>query len=234
MRFFVGLLLIAGCGSVDSGSAKMDAPKQIDAPPGGCTVHDQVTSCGPTCAVCGAATDREVATCDGTACGMACANNNPRCSDNSCSRLAFDFELNKQGANVISPANMAANVRMHNGSMALAFDFTTNLANTQLEFTVPVCLTGAIDQHTKMLKAAVYFEGGNLTGEQYYIQGSVPTPTTGNYLNTQGAAHNVTVSYAQPLTQSAGSSSFNNITFRIGSYGGEFIGTVWVDDIKIE
>jgi hypothetical protein len=234
----VPLVLLVGCGSVDS-STKMDAPPMhsdgsIDSPPGSCTVHDQVTSCGATCAVCGAATDRETATCDGTACGMTCAGGNPRCSDNSCSRLAFDFELNLQGTTLVGPSGITPQRRTHNGSMALAFDFTTNLANTQLEFYVPVCLTGVIGQSTKMLKADVYFEGTAGSQDDYYVQGSVPTPTSGNFLYTQAAGHNVTINYAGAMSQSAGSSSFNNITFRIGSFGGQFIGTVWVDNIRIE
>src|SRR4051812_17868706 len=184
MRFLLGLVMVVGCGSVTQ--TQTDAPPardaRIDSPPGSCTVHDQASSCGPTCAMCTAPTDREMATCDGTACGTACAGGNPRCSDNSCSRLAFTFDTDTEGTTVVSPANMVAALRMHNGSMALAFDFTTNLATTQLEFHVPVCLTGTIGQSTKMLKAAVYFEGGTDAGDQYYIQGSIPAPTSGNYL----------------------------------------------------
>ncbi|HTL37948.1 MAG TPA: hypothetical protein VL326_32680 [Kofleriaceae bacterium] len=241
MTFFrtLGLVVLVGCGSVDS-STKMDAPTQqhgdgsTDSPAGSCTVHDQVTSCGATCEVCGAATDREMATCNGTACGMACAGGNPRCSDNSCSRLAFDFELNIQGTVLVSPSGMTVGRRMHNGSMALAFDFTTNLASTQLEFNVPVCVSGVIDESAKTLKAEVYFEGGTDAGDQYYIQGSVPTPTTGKFLATQSAQHNVTNNYSAPMSASNGSTSFNNITFRIGSFGAAFTGTVWVDNIKVE
>ncbi|HUS27162.1 MAG TPA: hypothetical protein VMZ53_01600 [Kofleriaceae bacterium] len=238
MRLLLALVAMAGCGSVNDMPTKMDAAPQgdghIDAV-NTCTVHDQLASCGAQCAVCSTpSSDRMVATCDGTACGTACVGGAPRCTDMSCSRILFNFESDTQGTVLVSPSGLAVNRRTHNGSMALAFDFTSNLANTQLEFHVPVCVTGTVNQSAKTLKADVYFEGGADAGEQYYIQGSVPTPTAGNYLGTQGAAHNVTVAYSSAMSASAGSAAFNDITFRIGSFGGAFTGTVWVDNIRIE
>jgi hypothetical protein len=172
------LLVCVGCGSVTTNEHK-DAAVADDTP-SVCTIHDTPMSCGASCVTCPAGAGREIATCDGTACGLGCVDSAPKCSDGTCSKLLWAFEDGTiDGITPRAPSGLVLAVRSHVASMALAID-VTNLS--EVSFTIPVCVTGNVDMATKTLSANVYFEGGTSTGPQFYIQASVPAPQSGAYL----------------------------------------------------
>jgi hypothetical protein len=244
-------MLIIGCGkvgteasidaSVDAhtsaaADASPDAAGAIDATPGidatTCTVHDTIQSCGPSCDVCTATGEREVATCNGVACGTACVGDAPRCSDNTCSRLLFDFDSNTlEGATPRAPQGLQLAVRNQAGNLALAID-VTNL--TEVSFQVPVCISGTVNLTPRTLTARVFFEGGNSTGAQYYVQASVPDPVTGAFLGSQSFASGSYMTFSAPLSMSQFSNTTTSVTFQAGTFGAQFSGTIWFDDIKIQ
>jgi hypothetical protein len=227
MRYLL-ILLVVACGSVKNES-NADAPAAIDGLV--CSIHDTVDSCGAACSQCRTTSDREMPTCNGTACGVTCRNT-ATCTDMSCSKIAFGFDVGIEGARVVAPTGQQVAARAFQGSQALAFDVPANLQ--QIEFYVPVCITGTINLSARMLKARVFLEGGVDPGDQYYIQGLVPTPGSLTFLTTISAAHNVLVNYAAPMSGSTSSNIVKDVGFRIGTYGAPFTGTVWVDDLKIE
>jgi hypothetical protein len=159
--------------------------------------------------------------------------NAPMCTS-GCSKLVWNFEAGSvDGIAPINPVGQQVVVRPFMGSNALALD-VTNLEMKQIEFTVPVCLSGTTSIQTRTLTARFFFEGGASAGNQYYVQASAPTPVNGNFLTTQDAASGTYLSYSAPLNMSASSSSAGMITFRVGSFGAAFSGTVWFDDITIQ
>lgn len=228
---WVGALALAACGHV------ADHPGEDAAPPGGdgasCPDPTSVNSCGAACAACPGGGEREVATCDGTACGLACFANAPRCNDDSCSRLGWDFTSNMlDGATPRAPQNLQLSVRNHGGNLALAID-VTNL--TEVSFRVPICLTGTIDIVSRNLTATVFFDDPNAAGgEQYYMQASVPDPKNGAFLKQDGVVANGPHAYVAPLSLSQFSNTATDVTFQAGTFGAAFTGTIWFDDIAIE
>lgn len=226
MRYLV--LLCIGCGSVKANDKHDASPGDT----GSCSDHASPMSCGPTCAVCQGAGGRQVATCDGTSCGLACADTAPRCSDNSCSKVSWTFEDGTlDGITPRQPNNLAIAVRSHLGSMALAMD-VVNL--TEVSFTMPICVTGNANFASKTLTAKVFYEGGTSTGQQFYVQASVPQPTTGDFLAQQGVAANVTETFTAAMSASAMSNATTTVVFQAGTLGQPFSGTIWFDDIAIQ
>ena len=227
----LGVLL--GCGSV-----KSDPGMQRDASPidgaGVCTIHDTVDSCGAMCTKCPAADDRQMPTCNGAMCGVACLNAAPRCTDNSCSRLAWTFDSNMlDGIAPREPNGLRISVRNHAGNLALAID-VDNLGNG-VSITLPICLTGNLQLQAKRLKATVYFDGGDPSNlEQYYLQGSVPAPMPGGILQLQGAPPRAYVAYSAAISDSQFANTASKVVITAGTFGAAFKGTVWLDDIKIE
>lgn len=212
-----------GCGSVP-------AEQVPDAST--CTVHDTIASCGASCEVCKATNDREQATCDGTSCGVACISG-LTCTNNTCARLVWDFSSNgPDGVTVVSPVGLTGAVRNHNGNLAYAIDVTSL---GEIMVTVPVCLGGDVQLQTKTLIATFTFDGGpdsNL--EEYYVQGSIPSPMSGAFVGTKGLRPRVAGAYAAPISMSSFANTAAQVTFQLGTYGAQFSGTIWVDDIKIE
>ncbi len=233
MRIGLIAVLLVACGEVENKS--VDAPKPIDAAidsPSSCTDMTSINSCGPTCAVCTTTGDREVATCNGAVCGIACDDGAPRCSDNSCSRVLFDFNsMTLEGASVHAPVGLVLAVRSFMGSPALAID-VTNLS--EVGFRVPVCLSGTLGLSTQTLTAKVYFQGTPTTGGQYYVQPSVPTPQTGAYLPTQTLDAGQMFTYSASMSASNMSATTTFVTLKAGTLGAAFSGTIWFDDIKIQ
>lgn len=218
-------------GALGCGSVKSDPGVMIDAPEV-CTIHNTIDSCGPSCAKCTAASDRETATCDGVACGATCKNAAPKCSDSSCSRLAWTFDSNMlDGITPRAPNGLALAVRNHAGNVALATD-VQHLS--EISFRVPVCLSGTLPLQTRTLTASIFLEGGTATGDQYYIQTSVPSPMTGAYLTTKAIPSGSNITYSAPISMSQFAMTATDITFQVGSLGADFSGTIWIDDIKVQ
>jgi hypothetical protein len=216
-------LALAGCGEV---------VKEQPGADGRACAGDTPQACGPSCVACEVSGDRAVPTCDGTACGFACKNDAPACSDNTCSRTLWTFESGMvDGITPRTPNGLALAVRNFNGAQALAID-TQNLA--ELSFRIPVCLSGVVDARQKTFSMQVFFQGGSAGSEQYYVQASVPSPQTGAYIGQTGVAGQVWTTYTAPLGASQFSGTCSDVTVQAGTYGGAFAGTIWFDDIKIE
>jgi len=236
---WVGVLALAACGHVADDPGGEDA-----APPGGdgsnnsCPDPTSVTSCGAACVACPGGGEREVPTCDGTQCGLGCFANAPRCNDDSCSRLGWDFTSNMlDGATPRAPAGLVLAVRNHNGNLALAIDVADLQATQEVSFVVPICVTGTIDIVSKNLTATIFFDDpslGTTGGEQFFFQASVPDPKNGAFLKQFGVAANASFQYVAPLSLSQFSNTATSVTFQAGTFGGPFHGTIWFDDIAIE
>jgi hypothetical protein len=135
----------------------------------------------------------------------------------------------------VTPANLPLSVRTFNGSPALAAD-TPQL--TEITFTIPICLSGSVDLHTKTLSMMVFFDGTPTTppGDppgQFFLQTAIPGPTTG-FLTSVSVASETWIAYSAPLSLSSFSASTTQITVQAGSYGGAFSGTIWFDNIMIQ
>jgi hypothetical protein len=240
---------LAGCGEVKDDSA--------GGKDGRACAGNTPQACGPGCVQCPMTGDRTVPTCDGTACGLACRDSAPKCSDNTCSRLLWTFEDGKlDGITPRSPNGLALAVRNFNGAQALAID-VQNLG--EISFRVPICLSGVVDVRPKTFSFQVFFQGGSSTGIQYYVQASVPAPQNGAYLanhpgvasgmwtwrvamligapvsaNHPGVASGMWTPFSSPLSMSQFSGTCSDVTIQAGSLGAQFSGTIWFDDFKIE
>jgi hypothetical protein len=232
---FISILIAAtlgltgGCGGVADSTPQQDAEVPAPDAPSTCTIHNTVQSCGATCAVC-PTNDRATASCNGTACGLTCNDTGPRCSDDSCSRLAFDFESNTlEDVRARSPSNLPLAVRNKDGTLALAIDLAS--LTPGIQFTVPVCLTGTVDVHTRTLKARVMFDGGEpSTIGQYYVQAGQGTKS----LAFKDFAPRMWLPYTAQMSVSQTSNAVTEIVFEAGTFGAAFAGTIWFDDITIE
>ena len=223
MRYFAltGAAL-AGCGDV-KGTPGTD---------GRACAGDTIQACGLACVPCEVSGDRTVPTCDGSACGFACKNSAPACSDSTCSRTQWTFESGMlDGITPRSPNGLALAVRNFNGAQALAIDITSL---TEVSFRVPVCLSGVVDMRPKRFSLQVFFQGGSGVGDQYYLQASVPSPQPNAYLSQIGVPGQMWVPYTAPFSASQFSGTCSDVTVQAGTLGGAFSGTIWFDDIKIE
>lgn len=231
LAWVIGLL---ACGNVKNAPGTSQDAALPDGP-AACTVHDTVDSCGAACTRCPAADDRQTPTCNGTACGVACLGGAPRCSDNSCSQLAWTFDANRiDGIAPRMPSGLVLAVRNHAGNLALAMDVTFGASLGEVSFRVPVCVSGNLQLQTRTLSATVFFEGGTDTGNQYYVQSSVPAPMAGAYLTTTAVPSGSYVNYTAPISMSQFANTATDVVFQAGTLGAPFTGTIWFDDIKIQ
>jgi hypothetical protein len=214
---------LAGCG-------------QVKDPPGSdgrTCAGDTIAACGAACVACPGSSGRTAPTCDGAACGTACKNTALKCSDNTCVQTQWTFEAGSvDGITPRLPDGLALAVRNFNGAQALAVDIT-NLF--EVSFRIPVCLSGVVDVRPRTFSMRVFFQGGTTGGIQYYVQASVPSPQQpGAILGQTGVAAQLWTPYVAPLGSSQFSGTCSEITIQAGSYGDQFSGTVWFDDIKLE
>ena len=108
-------MLLVGCGSVQT---TIDGGTDAAA----CTDPTSVDSCGVACEPCEAPSDRATATCDGVACGLACNNGAPTCSDSTCARNRWTFGSGTIEDITGMPNSLPLAVRDHAGNPALALD----------------------------------------------------------------------------------------------------------------
>jgi hypothetical protein len=215
------LAITTACGKVSDTPA--DGPETCD--------PTRVESCGAACTTCPATDERTVPTCDGTSCGTACVGGAPTCSDGSCSRLAFDFSSNTlDGLISRAPAGLVLAVRNHAGNLALAIDVTDL---TEVSFQIPVCLGGSVNFTDKAVSASVMFDGGTATGDQFYVTASVPEPGSGSSLDLASYPANLSKTYQSNLALSQFSNTTTSITFQAGTFGQQFTGTIWFDDLTL-
>jgi len=224
-------IFLVACGSVHGQEPTIDAADPIDAP--SCGSADQVDSCGATCEKCTATGARTMPACDGTACQVACIANAPKCNDNSCSKVVFDFEDGTtQG---LTMTGVTLSVAPHGGSMALAIP-TTSL-NPTIFLNVPVCLSGAIDLSKLTLSATIFYDDpGAATGLQYITQAWTPAKAAGmaNFIAFIQIEANKPEVFSAPISAATSSTNTPTIQFELGTFGAAFSGTVWFDDIKIQ
>jgi hypothetical protein len=189
-----------------------------------------MNSCGPSCQICTVSSDREVPTCDGMSCGTACRNGDPRCTDDKCSRLLWNFDSGSLDG-ITARESPGLTVRSFNGNMALGVDISQL---TEISFTLPICLSGTVDLRSKTFSFRVFFSGTDSGGPQYYMQSSVPAPQNGAYLDTINVASGVWTPYSSPLSKSSFSGTTTSITIQAGTLGAVFVGTIWFDDFKVQ
>lgn len=229
------ITLLVGCGNVQNDPDPDAPPSDGSASDMGSTCPGtEITACGASCATCTATSDREVPTCNGTACGTACVDNAPRCDDQTCSRVAWTFQSNMvDGVTGAQPAGLQVAVRNFNGALALAIDVAS--FSTEHWIRIPVCISGVVDMSALTLSMKVYFQGGAAsTQDQYYVAPAVPTPQTNAYLALDGMRPQLWETYSAPMSGSMFSNTTSEITIRFGTFGAAFSGTVWFDDIKLE
>src|SRR6266498_1253404 len=155
-----------------------------------------------------------------------CGNGDPTCTDNTCSRLLWNFDSGSLDG--IAPrAAPGLTVRSFNGNMALGVDISQL---SEISFTLPICLSGTVDLHLKTFSFRVFFSGTDSGGPQYYVQSSVPTPQTSAYLDQIAVASGIWTMYSSPFGKSSFSASTTSITIQAGTYGASFVGTIWFDD----
>ena len=65
---------------------------------------------------------------------------------------------------------------------------------------------------------------------QFFLDAADPDLTTG-YLGLESVPQGVWLTYAAPLGTAASDTA--QATIRVGSFGAQFSGTVWIDDITI-
>jgi hypothetical protein len=224
---------LLACGSVRSDPGQQLDASTIDDAAMSCTIHNTIDSCGPQCAKCAAADDRQMPICNGTTCDIACNNAAPKCTATACSRLGWSFDSNLLGGiTPRAPNGLQLAVRNHAGNIALAID-VTNLV--EVSFTIPICLAGSVQLQTRTLTASVYFDGDSTNDtKQYYVQGSIPSPMNGAYLTTIPMPSLSYESYSAPLSMSQFSNTATTLVFQAGTLGQHFSGTIWFDDIKIQ
>jgi hypothetical protein len=239
-------VFLAACGSVQNSPPMIDAPIQIDAAARidaagpldapSCGPSDQVDSCGVSCEKCTATGARTTPLCDGVSCQVGCGGNAPKCSDNSCSQLAFDFEDGTPGGATVSSGTLR--VASHDGSKALAVPATwTSTSQVAVFVTLPICLTGAVDLSKLALSFDVFYDDpGAPAGEQYYTEVWSPNRVNPNtsFVLTSGITANTRKNLSGAMSSAAASSSAPTILFELGSFGASFAGTVWIDNIKLQ
>src|SRR5258707_4791343 len=104
----------------------------------------------------------------------ACMVGAPSCTDSSCSRFTWTFDAGTlDGITPRAPTDLVLTVRDHAGNPSLAIDVIDLF---EIQFTVPICLSGTIGLQTKTLSATVMFDGEIPSGPQYYLQTSMPEP----------------------------------------------------------
>jgi hypothetical protein len=228
-------------GSPATGGSSGGPTTPIDAGSGGspidagCRPLGTVTSCGPLCQLCKAPSERTVATCNGT-CAFSCRDDAPKCSDGSCSVIAWNFESGSlDGIVVRSSSGQPLAVRSFGmGNKALAVDVSQLNTLSEISFDLPICLSGSLDLQAKKLTFRVYFDGSPPSSYDFWVQSAVPIPKTGAYLDQIGAGTGVWTQYASPISKSMFASSVPTVTIQAGSLGGSFTGTIWFDDFKIQ
>jgi hypothetical protein len=200
---------------------------------GACRDRTSLDSCGTQCQSCQVTGDRAIATCDGNSCGFTCKSNAPKCTDGSCSRLLWSFDSGSvDGVFPRAPAGLQLAVRNFNGDPALAADVNQL---TEISFNVPICLSSAIDLRTRTLSFRVFFDGTPTPAGNFFIQASAPQPQTNAYLGQLGTAGSgMWTTYSEPLSKSTFSGSMAEVTIQAGTYGAQFSGTVYFDDIRIQ
>lgn len=228
MRYLLvsSLALAAACGNVRDGDMARDAPAV-------CVDPTSIDTCGLACRRCETTGPRTLPTCDGVACGVACVGDAPKCSDNSCGQLAWSFTNGLEGV-AASSAGLAMRVAQSplGTGPALGLD-VTNL--TEVSFRVPICLSGTLDVSPRRLVAQVYFQGGTSTGPQFFVQASTPDPASGNFVGPQlGVAANSPTTWSGMFSNNALTKVATQVTFQAGSFGQQFSGTIWFDNISIE
>jgi hypothetical protein len=122
-------------------------------------------------------------------------------------------------------------VRAFDGTMALAVDVSQLNEIPEVSFTLPICVSGTVDLRQKKLNFRVFFEG---TQSDFFVQSAVPIPQANAFLDQISATSGKWFVYSAPMSKSAFSGSATTVTIQLGSLGGQFTGTIWVDDIKIQ
>ena len=211
--------------------AEPGAPDAVPAPDARACAGNTIEACGDRCEVCTVSSERQVPICDGTRCGFTCRDSAPVCSDGSCSRLSWNFEDNNLGG-VFNrePSSVRAAVRNLNGANAVAVD--TSLGEIAIQ--VPVCVTGVLDTRARTLTFDVFLQDGSTGSGGYYVQAEIPNHQNGAYLRQIEVGSGRWTTYSAPMNLSQFANTTSFLSILVGSLGGAFTGTVWVDNVRIQ
>jgi hypothetical protein len=157
---------------------------------------------------------------------------NPQCSTGACSRLDWTFDSGELDG--VTKLDSPLEVRKFEASYALAVDVGQLNTLPGISFSLPVCNGGNVDLTSKSLTFRVYFDGTPASQSNFYVQASVPDPSSGGFLDQIGASTGVWAAYSSRLNLSPQSNATTTITIQAGSLGGAFTGTIWFDDFRID
>jgi hypothetical protein len=229
MRYLWVVTLLVGCGKVSASDPSDAAPD----PDGATCAGTDVDACGDECAVCEAFDPRTVRMCVNRECGAACVDG--VCSDQTCSKLIWEFVSGTvDGVTARAPAGLQLSVRNHLGSQALAAD-VTSLA--EISFRVPICNSGTANLENRAFSMDVFFEKTNgATGGpgNYFAQVSVPDPVGGTFLGQPAVTANQPFTYTATIPSNTDAQTATEITVQAGTFGEQFAGTIWFDNITIQ
>jgi hypothetical protein len=156
------------------------------------------------------------------------------CTGSSCARLRWSFDsATLEGITSSDPLAVPLAVRSFMGSLALAVD-VAELNAGEIQLSLPICPTGAIDLRPKTFTFKVYFEGLPASSGELYLQASSPSPQSNAYIGYLGPTTGQWNTFSGPMSMSAFSGSASKITIQLGSTGASFGGTVWFDDFRIQ
>jgi hypothetical protein len=147
-------------------------------------------------------------------------------------RLVYDFE---SGSVAGVTSELALEVRTFDGSQALALDIAQLNAVSYVTITLSICATGTVDLRDKTLSFRVYFQGAPPSSSSLIVQAWLPDrPGSGAFLGGLGPSTGVWTSFSGPLRESDFSGATTTITIEAASTGVAFMGTMWLDDFRIE
>jgi|GEM_PF-2635640 len=188
--------------------------------------------CGSSCQVC-PVPDRAIALCTNSKCETSCVGGAPKCTDGTCARLSWTFD--SMDLDGITVTGGAPTIRSLDGNPALAVD-TTSLATISL--TVPICRTSSVDLSTKTVSFRAYFDGTPYYSPnpgQFALDASDPMTSSGaGYLGVESVGQGAWIPYSSALSLSTSSQTTAAVTLRAFSWGAQFSGTVWIDDILVQ
>jgi hypothetical protein len=147
-------------------------------------------------------------------------------------RLVFDFE---SGSLVGVTSDLPLEVRTFDGSQALALDIAQLNAVSYVTITLSICATGTVDLRDKTLSFRVYFQGLPQSSSSLIVQAWLPDrPASAAFLGGLGPSTGAWTSFSGPLRESDFSGASSTITIEAASTGVAFMGTMWLDDFRIQ
>lgn len=222
-----------------------------------CFENSDALHCGPQCSEC-PNTTQSIATCEADRCASRCLANSITCGEASgCARVAWDFEDGTvQGwetspddalfKNAAGPLRVSTE-RAHGGSQALAADVKVSVQSSRygLSFSNSLCtLNNPLDIRGKEISAWFYFDGPSLPSSDCctitpYVFVKRPNETTSFSPNERAMLPRDRLVVKQWFRVSGrmpadAPQTVYWFTFQASIDAEGWVGTVFIDDVKIE